>query len=171
MSDTQTLPPVFEERQRFTQWWLWVILLGSTATIWSILIVQVVGGTPVGDNPASDTLLWILSFCLGAGLPLFMYALQLIVQVTPQELVIRFSPVHRRRIALREIVSCQARQYQPIVEYGGWGIRWGGENGMAYNVRGNQGVQLVLSNGKRVLIGTQRPAELDAALRRMMGVR
>jgi hypothetical protein len=171
MSDTHSLPPTFEERQRFTQWWLWVIILGVTAMIWCMLIVQVVGGTPVGNNPTSDTALWILTFCIGVAFPLFMYLLQLIVRVTPNELVIRFFPVHRRRIAIRDIKSCEAREYHPIAEYGGWGIRWGGDLGMAYNVRGNQGVQLELANGKRLLIGTQKPKELESAIRRMMGVR
>ena len=35
---------------------------------------------------------------------------------------------------------------------------------MAYNVSGNRGVQPVFSNGKRLLIGSQRPDELAAAI-------
>jgi hypothetical protein len=38
-------------------------------------------------------------------------------------------------------------------------------------VRGNQGVQLELANGKRVLVGSQKSKELESAIRRMMGVR
>jgi hypothetical protein len=55
------------------------------------------------------------------------------------------------------------------MEYGGWGLRYGGDNGWAYNARGNRGVQLVLQGEKRVLIGSQRPEELLAALKEMMG--
>jgi hypothetical protein len=47
-------------------------------------------------------------------------------------------------------------------------VRWGSLRGFgsnrAYNVKGDQGVQLVLTNGDRVLIGTQRPQELESAI-------
>ena len=49
-------------------------------------------------------------------------------------------------------------------EFGGWGIRVAGD-GRAYNAYGNQGVQLILTDGSRILIGTQRPDELLGALR------
>jgi hypothetical protein len=35
---------------------------------------------------------------------------------------------------------------------------------MAYNVRGDRGVQLVLRDGRRVLIGSQRADELAKAI-------
>jgi hypothetical protein len=35
---------------------------------------------------------------------------------------------------------------------------------VAYNVRGDQGVELTLRDGRRVLIGTQRATELAAAI-------
>ena len=57
----------------------------------------------------------------------------------------------------------QTRQYKPIREYGGWGIRYG-RGGKAYNVSGNKAVQLVLKNGKRLLIGSQRPDKLVEAI-------
>jgi len=53
--------------------------------------------------------------------------------------------------------------YSPISDYGGWGIRYG-SIGKAYNVSGNRGVQLELLNGERILIGSQKPEELAAAI-------
>jgi hypothetical protein len=53
-------------------------------------------------------------------------------------------------------------------EYGGWGVRGFGSN-RAYNMRGDQGVQLDLVDGSRVLIGTQRPGELETAIAAMLG--
>ena len=38
--------------------------------------------------------------------------------------------------------------------------------GKAYNVSGNEGVQLELTNGKRILIGSQRADELADAIKR-----
>jgi len=56
-----------------------------------------------------------------------------------------------------------AREYKPIREYGGWGIRYV-IGGIAYNVYGNKGVQLILKNKKKVLVGTQKPEEFYQAI-------
>ena len=55
------------------------------------------------------------------------------------------------------------RTYSPITEYGGWGIKWG-SGGKAYNVSGNRGVQQEFTDGKRLLIGSQKPEQLDSAI-------
>lgn len=67
--------------------------------------------------------------------------------------------VVNRLIRFDEISSAEKREYRPIAEYGGWGYRIG-PSGKAYNAQGNEGVQLVLKNGGRVLIGSQRADEL-----------
>jgi hypothetical protein len=59
--------------------------------------------------------------------------------------------------------SHEAITYSPLRDYGGWGIRRGAK-GKAYNVSGNHGVRLELSDGKRILIGSQRPEELSEAV-------
>jgi hypothetical protein len=90
---------------------------------------------------------------------------ELRVQVRPSGLWVRLFPLTRQhRFAWSEIRSCEARRYRPILEYGGWGIRWG-RSGKAYNVHGNRGVQLVFQDGKRLLIGSQRADQLAAAIR------
>ena len=72
--------------------------------------------------------------------------------------------VVKRRIGFDEIESAEATEYRPLRDYGGWGLRISGK-GKAYNMRGDRGVQLVLKNGGRVLIGSQRDQELEAAIR------
>ena len=64
-----------------------------------------------------------------------------------------------RLIRFEDIASAEMRVYQPLREYGGWGYRIG-PAGKAYNAQGNEGLQLVLKDGGRVLIGSQRAAEL-----------
>jgi hypothetical protein len=62
-------------------------------------------------------------------------------------------------------VRWEARTYRPILEYGGWGIRYSPfGQGCAYNVSGNRGVQLELADGQRILIGSQRAEELARAI-------
>ena len=91
--------------------------------------------------------------------PMLLLSLKMITEVKNDAIHIRFSPLIRKVIPFSEIATGAARQYSPIKEYGGWGVRYG-TKGMAYNVSGDQGVQLELTNGKRLLIGSQRSEEL-----------
>jgi hypothetical protein len=86
--------------------------------------------------------------------------------VTDTELSVSFGalfPLYRRRIPLHEIASAQADTYAPLAEYGGWGIK-GAPGNSALNARGDQSVRLTLRDGKRILVGSQRPGELAEAL-------
>ena len=67
------------------------------------------------------------------------------------------------------ITEYGVRKYNPIGEYGGWGIKGRGfGKGRAYNVKGNMGLQLRLQDNKKILFGTQRPDALQAAMDKMM---
>jgi hypothetical protein len=162
----------FEEQQRFRQPWLWLILVVSAAPVILIfgfgLYQQLVLGKPFGDRPASDASLifaFLVTIVVLAGTLALMAYARLEVRVDDEAVHIRFRPFHLRgrRIALGEIAEAKARTYRPLAEYGGWGIRYG-FSGMAYNVSGDEGVQLSLKNGKRILLGSQRSRELEAAI-------
>jgi hypothetical protein len=68
-----------------------------------------------------------------------------------------------RRIPWSEIKQLEARQYRPLREFGGWGIRWA-PGKIAYNVRGNQGVWIERMNERGVLVGSQHPEEFVKAI-------
>ena len=54
------------------------------------------------------------------------------------------------------------------MEYGGWGLRYGFfGKGRALNVSGNTGLQIEFNNGKRLLIGTNKPRELKEVLTKL----
>lgn len=93
------------------------------------------------------------------------YIMKLETKVSGEGLYIRFFPMHVsfRKFAPGDISECYPRQYRPIIEYGGWGIRYGRE-GKAYNISGNEGVQLVMKNGKKLLVGSQKHLELAEAI-------
>lgn len=152
---------LFREEQRFNQWWLWLLILVLTSMMWYGAIQQLIFDKPYGTNPTSDTGISILLVLFGILLPLFMYSLRLITEVRQDALYVRFYPFHLsfRHYPYESISIYQVREYSPLKEYGGWGIRYG-KKGMAYNVSGNRGVQLEFKNGKRLLIGSLRPEEL-----------
>jgi hypothetical protein len=89
----------------------------------------------------------------------------LVMEVHGDRLRAGLAPFRRRGIALRDIATAEAVTYRPLADFGGWGVRWAGRRGVAYNASGNRGVQLVLADGRKVLVGSQRPEELAAALR------
>jgi len=68
-----------------------------------------------------------------------------------------------RNIFWEDLSQCYVRKYNPICEYGGWGFKaW--ISGQAVNIKGNDGLQLVHKDGKKLLIGTSKPDELKSAL-------
>ena len=158
----------FEEEQSFSQIWMWIIVAAGAILVWYFFLQQIVFGNPMDDPPPPDWIPWLVWILVGVGMPALFFTLRLHVYVYRRHIYIRFRPFVSRRIHLSEIRSCAARTYRPIWEYGGWGIRWRPKRGWAYNVSGKEGVQLVLTNGKKILIGSGRAEELAVAIRKAM---
>jgi hypothetical protein len=155
----------YREVQRFRQFWLWLLIAGIFGgTVWGF-VQQIVLGRPFGQNPAPDIVLMIITFVFGVALPVLFLVGNLTVEVRGDGLYYRFFPFHWsfRRISPGTLVSYEVRTYRPIRDYGGWGIRYG-RGSKAYNVSGNLGVMLELSDGRRLLIGSQKPDELANAI-------
>ncbi|EAR12449.1 hypothetical protein PI23P_07485 [Polaribacter irgensii 23-P] len=74
-----------------------------------------------------------------------------------------------KHIQWQEIETAHVRNYNPIGEYSGWGIKggllWNKEKGKYVNISGAIGIQLVLKNGKKLLIGTQKKEEVNNVLK------
>lgn len=92
----------------------------------------------------------------------------LITEVRQDAVHVWLWPLFWRTIRYDDIVEAEARKYRPLAEYGGWGMRWG-IGGQCWNVSGDVGVQLVLRNGKRVLIGSLESEELARRIRAHIG--
>ncbi|HVF49454.1 MAG TPA: DUF6141 family protein [Pyrinomonadaceae bacterium] len=155
----------FREVQRFRQWWVWAIMLVPFLIFAYGFYVQVIAGRPWGSKPMSDAELTGVSIML-AVIMLWIYLMRLVTEVRDDALHVHFVLLWRRKaIPYQSIRSVEARTYNPIAEYGGWGIRWGAR-GWAYNVSGNRGVQLQLDGGKELLVGSGRADELAEAIKR-----
>lgn len=171
-------PSFFEEEQSFRQTWLWFAVIPSSLFVLLIFAVllyqQLYLGKPVGNNPVSDRGLLVIAAVIIPtllGLPILFYKMKLSVRLERDNLHVRFSPFVNKHIPLHEILRCEPRKYSAVMEFGGWGIRYGGKKrGWLYNVTGNRGVQLELANGKLLLIGSQRADELAAAIKQFRAV-
>ena len=153
----------FREVQHFRQWWMWALLLGILLLFAYGLFKQLVLGEPWGNRPPPNWALALITLLLLLFI-IWIYQMRLVTEVRDDGLYVQFVWLTRRRkIPFSEIKSYAARTYSPLLEYGGWGVRYG-FGGKAYNVSGNRGVQLEFTDGKRLLIGSQRPEELAQAI-------
>jgi hypothetical protein len=159
---------IFQERQRFRQWWLWALLLSVDALFLYGVYVQIIRGGHFGTNPGSDAGL-LAATGMVLLVSVIMLNFRLDSQIRKDGICFRFFPFHWafRFYPWDKLSKSFVRQYNPIGEYGGWGLRFGMfGKGRAYNVSGNKGIQLVLTDGKRILIGTGKPDEAKAALKK-----
>ena len=148
----------FKETQRFTQWWLWLVLVGS----WVVLMYSLATVQP------QTTIAYFISFVVGMLLPILFWQMRLMTRITEEGIYVRFVPFHFKEqfYPWESIESAQVRTYSPLMEYGGWGIKYGfNGQGKVFNVAGDQGLQLVFKSGEKLLIGTQKPTEIQDAVK------
>ncbi|MGI4835545.1 MAG: hypothetical protein ACRYFK_18990 [Janthinobacterium lividum] len=150
--------PSYRETQWFGRRWWWLLLLLLAAASW-------IGYSSPQYNLKSRVVLalpalLVLALVVGLGL------LRLQVRLDAEGVHYRYFPLlwRWRHWPWAEFRQVYARHYSPLGDYGGWGLR-GLSGNKAYNVWGSEGLQLVFKSGNRLLLGTQRPAELRAALR------
>lgn len=139
---------LFTEKQRFTQWWFWLIM------------ILVVAFAFYYEESTLEKIVVLVIL-----IPFFLFILNLETEISSEGISVRFFPFHLKKkfFSWDEIAKAEVREYSPLLEYGGWGIRRG-KSGVAYNVKGNMGLLLVLKNGKKILIGTQKAEELKQIL-------
>jgi hypothetical protein len=144
----------FHEEQSFASVWLWLIAGAAILVMVSI-----------ASKDGAGVALFIPVALFASFVVWFLY-LKLVTEVRGNALELRFRGLFVDRvIPLSDIIQFGARRYRPLIDFGGWGIRWSlFGKGMAYNVSGDRGVQLVLRNGSRILVGSQRAEELAAAI-------
>ncbi|MDX1621780.1 MAG: hypothetical protein R3320_12360 [Nitriliruptorales bacterium] len=138
------------------------------ATIgWWGFVVQIVIGEPFGENPVSDLTIWVVFLLLGLLVPAVAWWLRLETTVTTDTVEARFPPFPARELAVDDIEAADLTQYRAMRDWGGYGYRRklsGGD--VAFIVSGDRGVQLELTGDERLLLGSQRPDELLAAIER-----
>ena len=156
---------IFHEKQKFRQPWIWIGLFAFLLIQLYGLVQQIFFNIPFGNKPASN-LTFIIIFILYIGLMFLFKIINLNVEIR-EDIYIRFYPLQKSftKISIKDIKKYYIRTYNPIVDYGGWGIRYGlRSRGLVYNVSGNKGVQLELFNGKLILIGSQNSEKLKNAI-------
>lgn len=156
----------FSETQKFRQWWLWFILAGIKGIMGFFIVTQVLIGQPFGSN-VLDNVMLLVGFLFMLILSLLFFIMKLETRITDTGIAVRFYPIQLkfRNYRWEDIEQMYVREYSPLGEYGGWGIRYSFTGkGKALNVSGRMGLQLVFKDGKKLLIGTNKPEDLMQVL-------
>jgi hypothetical protein len=155
---------LFYERQRIKQWWIWIILSIAPAVFLCALFLLVLFDIEFGNNPAG-----IYGLSIGLSLTSVFFIAFLFVRmetiIDDQGISLKYRPFHRtyKFYAFEDVDKAFIREYNPVLEYGGWGLR-GVHGDKVYNVSGKLGLQLVFKDRTKLLIGTQRAKEIETIL-------
>ena len=155
---------VFKEEQRFRQVWL-MVLLGFSLLVPVGLIINeyIKDNTSMTTNEFLGSLIGIIASVL------LIFIFKLSTRIDEKGIHYQFFPFHfsMKTLLWSEITKAEVRTYDPIGEYGGWGLRYSfnKKKGNAVNVSGDIGIQLTLKNGKKLLIGTQNKEAVSRVLK------
>ena len=147
---------IFKEEQRFTQSWLIIVILVSIIVPVAILFKEA-GFMSILEIASTLSIIIIA--------PTLIFIFKLTTRIDDIGIHYKFFPFHfkMKTIKWTEIKSAHVRNYDPIGEYGGWGLKgglfWKKDKGIAINVSGDIGIQLELKSGKKLLIGTKKEIE------------
>jgi len=131
----------FKEEQKFTQWWLWIIL--------AVIGLIPVFGIYKETNSISQ---WVVGIFICALIVLF-WMIKLRTEISENGIKMTFFPFVKKKIKWKEIKEVKVVNYGFV---GGWGIRFGTKYGTVYNIKGKFGLAIKLNTGKKFLIGTQK---------------
>lgn len=150
-------PPIYTETQRFRQVWIWAILLTVTG----------IAGATMGYQLLKDPQASLAELILPIGILLFVNVLFLSMRLTTrfdsESISYSYFPfLGQRKYNWKEIESIELIEYKALADYGGWGIKWNGDN-WSYTTGGTHGI-LIKTKDKKFLLGTQHPTEVKKVI-------
>ena len=115
---------------------------------------------------------WLSVVLFIVGLPVIILYGGQRTMVTRKELSVRWGLLGLKvlRLKVEDISEAVLHKFAPLRDFGGYGIRINREM-TAYYLRGNRGVKIKLNNGKKYLVGSDRPQQLADVLQTLMSTR
>lgn len=156
---------IFEEEQGAVGTPMWYVILGIAGTTIIGLSIQLFNSDSFQEGLIA---LIIVTLIMSALITLFVTA-RLFIRIDESTIYYRFPPFvsKEKQLGKNDIQDLHVRKYRPIWEYGGYGYRYRFRSGRGLMVAGNMGLQMTLSNGKKLLLGTQKPESMQTAVKRL----
>lgn len=169
MATIRPAAAVFREEQYF-DWKVYALI----AALEVLCGLAVLAWTHRADLPGLESQAhsprFVAGVALGLGVPFLMIVcvLRMTTEAAADVATVWFGwvPIYRRTIALADVKHCEIVRFRPILDHGGWGVRRLPDGDRILTARGDRGVRITLSDGSRLLIGSQRPEDLAAVLSR-----
>jgi hypothetical protein len=153
----------FNETQRFRPWWIWLAIAIVFIFPISAFLIHIVGDPVITYDPPSNPGLMVLAI-IPFLLLLFFLSIRLEVHIDEQTIRYRFFPIHLKPCTLKWERVTQAK----ILETG-WvrraaGIRYLRGGNTLIGLASKAALSLHLDNGKKLMLGTRQPEEMDRLL-------
>ena len=146
----------FHEEQRFG-WWIWVVIAVIAIPVF-VTTFAIAGRDPAAVVPLLFGPLVIIVIGM-----LFALA-RLVTDVDERGISVAFHMLWPpRHIPLDDVNRAHAMTYNPL-SYGGWGVHYLLFRGWSFDAGGGHGVLIETKSGPRIMIGSHRAAELEAAI-------
>jgi hypothetical protein len=150
---------LFRETQSFRLGYAKIALAMPPAALAIISCRQIFWSHPWGNPPTTNGNLLFLTI-LTLSVYVRLITVRLVTELRPEQLSVAMKGFWRRtRVPVADIRAAIAVEYDPVGEYRGYGVR-SGPRGQAYIASGNQAVQLELTGGRKLLVGSQQSKEL-----------
>ncbi len=151
----------FKETQEMKRsvWSLLFVFIAASATIPVIIASQAEGKSWVDVWPAG---------LITVAVVVFFMALKLETTIDEKGVRVSFGFLSRKGkfYAWDEVKSVRVGEYNPLMEYGGWGYRirpW--KKRRAYSISGYSGLELTLHDGYLVMVGTKKSEAIATYLK------
>lgn len=158
---------VFSESQRMKMWWVYAVCVAIAVVAAWAFIQQIILQNPFGTKPAPDAVLYIM-LLLSFLLLLLIMTVRLKLRINEKGVHVHYFPFLKRFYQWSQIVSFEVVEYDPLKDFGGWGIRhnWK-QKSKAFTVSGHHGLSLLMNDGRKVIIGTYKPEKLKVFLKQL----
>lgn len=166
----------YKEEQRYTQWWVWLLILlffaAITLPLWYIFIEDIIRRKGSGASAGFDgELLFsaVLITIIIVPIILLFKSIKLETELTSSAVKFRYLPFVRkwRTIEASAIESWSVEKYS-IAKHGGWGMKHRSGRHKSYSVYGRVCLNLKLKDGQIIIIGTQQKSAIDYAMKKLM---
>jgi len=150
---------LFQEEQKFNQWWLHLIILSTIV----IIIASAVAAIQTMEDQLA--IVGVIASCvLGVVFLSSIWIMKLKTTITEEKIHIHYYPFVKREWLWSDLKMAKVMDYGFV---GGWGIRiWTGM-GTVYNVRGSKGLHFKTAD-KEYVIGTQKEEEMRSSIAHLL---
>jgi len=148
---------LFQETQKFNQWWLCIIFMGIVPISLSLFN---------WDNDFVNQLTTdkIIPSSIAVGILVLFLSIKMVTTITEDKITVSFFPFTKREFYWTGL------QFAQVIDYGfigGWGIRIWTSYGTVYNLRGSKGLHIKTAD-KQYVIGTQKEEKLRSKIAHLL---